>query len=84
MYKSSDTHESQNEFKGMNPALTMIVRSIERVRDTDGPDRVIINNNSKGSITVLERQGGIPEISSVQARTHCKPVRKTHNGRWRP
>ena len=48
MYENRDTHRSYKEFRDLDPVTKRLVRSIERIKDLDAPDRISAKNRAIG------------------------------------
>lgn len=52
MYENRDTHRSYREFRDLDPVTMRVIRSIEKVKDLDDPDRITIKKNAIGHTIV--------------------------------
>lgn len=55
MYENRDTHRSYREFRDLDPVTMRVIRSIEKVKDLDDPDRITIKKNAIGHTIVKLR-----------------------------
>lgn len=62
MYKNRDTHRSYKEFRDLDPVTARVIRSIEKVKDQDDPDRVAIKEHAIGrTVTRMRADLGAAE-----------------------